>query len=611
VTVDPDLRRALELLDKRNVLFAIHAASFPPSPGDDLGVGTPHSEAAGELFEALAHLGYTGVLIGPEGETSPGNPSPYDATWFSRSALLASPRELVRQGLLTESELRVVTVGVGAHGPADPEGARARLSWALDRAWARRAAHAPAPDRFAERHAAWLQPDAVFAALSDVHGPDLDRWPAAHRDAFGLDGTPRGDAFSTLAKTFAARTARHAFAQWIVAEQRRALRGRLARLGLELWGDLQIGASATDAWRFRRLFLRGYALGAPPSRTNPEGQPWGYPIWDPNREDPFADAAVDPRMARFAEDYDGLRIDHPHGWVCPWVYRSDRGDPHAAVRRGARLFESPDEADHPELAAFARVRPGQLHPPPRPPRYADDWVKALTPDQVERHARLLRRLIAPFAPAVGETTPPDARDRIACEVLSTLPHPLARVVEALGLGRFRVTQKADPDDPNDVYRSRDARPEDWVMVGTHDTASIWALADAWVGTERGDREARALAERLRASDEETRTIATDARAFVHAKMADLFASPARNVVIFFADHFGVRERFNTPGTVGPHNWRLRAPSSRASEAGLDLRVVLAGAIRMRWPEPSPEVAALQARLRGTGTEDAAAGPQVG
>ena len=605
MTVDPDLRRALELLDKRNVLFAIHAASFPPSPGDDLGVGTPHSEAARDLFEALAHLGYTGVLIGPEGETSPGNPSPYDATWFSRSALLASPRELVRQGLLTESELRVVTSGVDAEGPVDPKAARARLSWVLARAWAHRGEHDVAFDRFAARHTAWLQPDAVFAALSDVHGPDLDRWPAPHRDAFEADGTPGSEAFSTLAKTFAARITRYTFAQWIVAEQRRALRGRLAELGLELWGDLQIGASMVDAWRFRQLFLPGYALGAPPSRTNPGGQPWGYPIYHPDLEERFADVAVEARMARFAEDYDGLRIDHPHGWVCPWVYRTDRGALDAAVQRGARLFESPNEADHPELAAFARVRPEQLHPLPRPPRHADDWVHALTPDQVERYAGLLRRLVAPFAPAS------DGRARIACEVLSTRPSPLARVVEALGLGRFRVTQKADPDDPTDVYRSQDACPEDWVMVGTHDTASIWRLADTWVGTDRGEREARALGAHLRASEEETRRIANDPRALVHAKMADLFATPARNVVVFFADHFGVRERFNTPGTVGPHNWRLRAPSARAGEAALDLREVLAGALRMRWPEPSDEVASLQARLRGASAEDAAARAQVG
>src|SRR5690606_40926753 len=51
--------------------------------------------------------------------------------------------------------------------------------------------------------------------------------------------------------------------------------------GLALYGDLQVGYSDADTWRHMGVFLRGYLLGAPPSRTNPEGQPWGYPVLDP------------------------------------------------------------------------------------------------------------------------------------------------------------------------------------------------------------------------------------------------------------------------------------------------------------------------------------------
>ncbi|MEO7092412.1 MAG: 4-alpha-glucanotransferase, partial [Polyangiales bacterium] len=79
------------------------------------------------------------------------------------------------------------------------------------------------------------------------------------------------------------------------------------------------------------------------------------------------------------------------------------------------------------------------------------------------------------------------------------------------------------------------------------------------------------------------------RALVQAKFADLFASRASNVMIFFADLFGLRAIYNSPGTVDEANWRLRLTSDwlgeyeRRREAGdaLDLPSALATAIRAR------------------------------
>ena len=48
-----------------------------------------------------------------------------------------------------------------------------------------------------------------------------------------------------------------------------------------------------------------------------------------------AKALLSSRAAKALDEYDGLRIDHPHGLVCPWVYRADDPDPYRAVRAGA------------------------------------------------------------------------------------------------------------------------------------------------------------------------------------------------------------------------------------------------------------------------------------
>ena len=111
-----------------------------------------------------------------------------------------------------------------------------------------------------------------------------------------------------------------------------------------------------------------YVMGAPPSRTNPEGQPWNYPVLDPRRyyvtgstgslEAGPAVRFFQQIMEKLVEEFDGLRVDHPHGLICPWVYKADQADPFHAVQNGARLFSSPLVTDHPALVKFAIVTAG-------------------------------------------------------------------------------------------------------------------------------------------------------------------------------------------------------------------------------------------------------------
>jgi hypothetical protein len=71
--------------------------------------------------------------------------------------------------------------------------------------------------------------------------------------------------------------------------------------------------------------------------------------------------------------------------------------------------------------------------------------------------------------------------------------------------------------------------------------------------------------------------------------AELFASRARRVSVFFADLFGVREIYNRPGIVDGSNWTLRLPwdfeelyrRRRAEGSALDLPLALALALRAR------------------------------
>jgi 4-alpha-glucanotransferase len=598
------VRAALRALGVRRLLLAIHDAAFPSRPEEDLGQGTPCSAGAADFLAWARDLGFDGIQLGPQGVTSEGNPSPYDGTWFSRNpALLVAPAlaEPERGGLVPPERVAAEVAGQPGghdrvvHGQALAAARRllaeAAAAFRERRDRGERGAVADL-DRelalFRAAHPSWLGRDAVFEALRwERPAPAaLPPWPGPGRERQGL------------LERHAAAVESYALAQLVLHGQHRDLRARAAGLGLALFADVQVGLSERDAWAAHDFLLRGYRLGAPPSRTNPDGQAWGYPVLDParywaseevgRRADGPARAFLRARLSKLLDECDGLRIDHPHGLVCPWVYR-EGPDPDRAVREGARLFASPDLADHPDLARYAIARPDQLDR--ARPRHADDWERDLDGAQVERYAVLLDLVME------------EARsrrlgiDEVACEVLSTQPLPLRKAVERHGLGRFRVTQKADLGRPDDVYRSENARPEDWVLLGNHDTPTIWQVAERWVASGEGPRQARYAAERLslpaelRAEGE--RRMASDPAALAQARFADLFLGPASHVLVSFGDLLGFGEPYNVPGTVSGRNWSQRVPRDYrtryrallASGRALDLPRALAAALRARGGPP--------------------------
>jgi 4-alpha-glucanotransferase len=585
------VREALRALGVRRLLLSVHDLSLPGDPGDDIGRGAPLSRGGRAFLRFAADLGFHGLQLGPQGETAPHDPSPYDATLFSRSTLSVAAAPLVEEGLLAEEELGAVVASRppdallrAAHGNAHASAGRL-----LGAAWLRARSDRDVQERlrrFAERNRAWLQHAELHAALEALHRePDWRRWPEPDRSL--SSGESAGARRAELQAQGANEIAFYRFGQLLAHEQHEVFRAEAHRLGLLLFGDLQIGMSHRDLWSHGALVLARLRMGAPPSRTTPEGQPWGYGVLDPglygSRAAPGPVLAfVAARVEKVLDEFDGLRVDHPHGWIDPWVYAADAADPLAAVKGGARLFSSPERA---ELAHWAIARLEQIDA--GEPAHADGRVRALSPGQVEQYATLFDALVDAAA------TRGRGADEIIAEVLSTQPYPVRRVLERHGLGRFRVTQKSVLSDPGDVYRAENARPQDWIMVGTHDTEPIWRVGERWVASGASEQRATYLAGRLLPdAGERPRWIAQVAAsplALARAQLADLFVGPARNVMVFFTDLLGLRDVYNRPGTVSPGNWSLRVPpdfaeayrTAAAKGAALDVPAALATAMRAR------------------------------
>lgn len=610
------LRAARAALGLRRLAFALHDPSFPAGEHDP-GRGSPYGGSALELVRFAAELGFDVLQLGPQGEISRDNPSPYDGAAFSRSTLSICAADLCHEetgGLLRPSDLED---GLGDRPPGSALRADHGFAWRIQQRWlslafrrlqraddAAGAALRRRIDAFAAQGGGWLARDGLYEALRTAHqGRGFRDWPEADAKLLRDDSNAARTRRARLESAHAEALAFHRFAQFLAHEQHARFRRRVNELGVRIYGDLPIGLADRDVWAFQAIFLPGYALGAPPSRTNPDGQPWGYPVFHPDLhadpDDPRAPGPVTrlvrTRMDRMFEAYDGVRIDHPHGLVCPWIYRSDAPDPGAAVARGVRLFSAHGVPGHEALLRYDIPRPEQIDPSRLP--WHDDRVRDLAPEQVARYATLFDQVADA---AVRSGAEPDA---MVCEVLSTLPAPLGAVLERFGLGRLRVTGKIDPGDPADPYRIEAARPADWVMIGSHDTPSLWLLLEEWSAARRDAR--AAYSARLLEPDERRRPafaalLARDPGLLAQAMLAELFVSRARNAVVFFTDWLGIADAYNRPGTVSAENWSLRIPPDfrelyrvrRARHRALDLPLAMALALRARGDAPTGLVRAL-------------------
>ncbi len=628
------VRQALEVLGVDHLALIVFDAMLPRDRSHDLGTGTPYSSSARTFFEFVAGLGFNGIQFGPQGAVSRDFPSPYDGTALSRNPLSIAIEEIPNLApfadvattawdeLLPMSELETsveqrpnwATSSV-AHTHAFDHQHRI-LSLIADRltmaCYTRGGAELRQRfARFCSEHEHWLTADGLYDPLCRAHRatdftqfdgtPDACLWqadwtaPAEPAVATLLGHHLRGDnarRLRELVEHHDHSLERYRWLQFIVHSQHESLHEWTKQLGLELFGDMHVGYSRRDLWHYRSVFLSDYALGAPPSRTNPDGQPWGCPVLDPELY--FErDGNVGPalrlltlRARKAFLEYDRLRIDHPHGLICPWVYRRGTSDDLEAVQTGARLFSSPDLPDHPALARYAIVGPRDLDPAQA--RHADDWVRTLSDQQIRKFATAFD-VLAQQAKSLGSV------DRLLCEVLSTQPRELGAVLQSYGLGRFRVTQKANVEDPSDVYLSDNAEPEDWMMLGNHDTIPIWQVVERWQETTQVAKQANYLARRL-CRDESDRTrlrtqLCSDTSLLAHAKLADLFVAKSRSVAVSFSDLFGFKEPYNVPGTVAASNWSQRLPENfaaayeqnRANGRALDLERALRIALKRVAP----------------------------
>lgn len=288
------------------------------------GIGDLGPEA-GRFLDWAASAGFTLWQVLPLGPTGPGN-SPYGcASAFAGNALLVSPDELAREGLLPGEALD--------GSPAFPaEGVQWDLviPWKegiLRRSFEHFKVHAGrsqiddlADFAAAPEQAPWLSDWSLFAAIrARAGGAPWWSWDAdlAKREPAAL---------ARARRELAAEVDFQVYAQFLFFRQWERVLREAGKRGIAVMGDAPIYVSqdSADVWAHRELFQldetgRPLAVsGVPPDYFSTTGQLWGNPLyrWERMEEDGFAWWIA--RLRANLRLCDLLRIDHFRAFAAYW-----------------------------------------------------------------------------------------------------------------------------------------------------------------------------------------------------------------------------------------------------------------------------------------------------
>lgn len=549
--------KAFEALNKKNFALIIHGASFPSKKGQDVGFGSYNSEGAREFINFLDSMGFNAIQLGPDGKTKAVDASPYTGTMFSNNPLFIDLYQLTTDefdNILSKETFEKIV----KENPADNNRTAYEYTYNLHNKALREAFKNWKPDKkfnkFVKDNADWLEKDAVYEALSMKHGNDY--WPVWNDELdkkLFCGGITAGDRLKEIKEIYSGEIEFYEFVQYMAYRQKQNTQKFLKKHKMKTIADCQVAFSDRDYWAYQSNFLNGYFLGCPPDMFSADGQAWGFPVMDPDQLfNPDGSLGEGGKVLKsrfdkmFEENPGGVRIDHIIGLIDPFVYK--QGFRPMPEEGASRLYSSPE---HDELKKYAIPGVENLNPEVGPEN--EKRIIGLSDEQIRHYAAILERIVIQSAKEKGIDI-----ESIICEDLGTITNPVVQVMKYLCLSGLRVTEFIDPADEEHPYRIKSTEPQHWVMVGSHDNASITSWTDELYQTGEIGKHAAILAGDLGLNAQE---LIDNRHRFMTAKFAELFASPSENVQVFFADMFGMRERYNMPGTAGSQNWSLRVPNS--------------------------------------------------
>lgn len=407
---------------------------------------------------------------------------------------------------------------------------------------------------FRTAEAGWLDDFCLFGVLMDRAGSeDWPNWPEEINTGEKARAWLVAERASRPADIENALS-RHAYAQWVCAQQWEEVRRHARQRGVGLMGDVPFGISwcSADVFFHPEEFDLEWCGGAPPESYFKDdvfvqkwGQNWGIPLYDWDRMELGGFWWWRRRIRKLTDVFGMFRIDHVLGFYRIYSF------PWRPVRNAEFLALSEEEAS----ARCGGRRPRFLRHPDDTPEH-----KAANLDQGDRFLRMI------VAAAAGA--------EVVAEDLGTVPDYVRPHLISLNIPGFKICQWEDDGHGNTVQGAQYPNCS-FTTFGTHDhepMATLWERLRREVeagdpGTaEAAGRQLKFLCQFAWLHPEAGPYPPYDAR-IRRSLLLALFHSQSRLAAFTLTDLFGTEIRFNVPGIAADRNWSARLPMTVAELLG--------------------------------------------
>lgn len=541
------IRQAYEFLGVKDVALAIHGSSFPVAK-NDLGIGSPFSAVSKDVIDMEILHGFTSTQLGPLGEITRTDISPYASTVWAKNKMFIDINALTEDeyaNILDTNEISPYAVTYKDKKSPDTYSkfyeAFENYDLILEKAYDNFKLKLSLNDKKAEElnneytqfkalNGQRVMKEALYNVLTKVYGTEnFEKWESEiDRNLPQLLEKRNPEAierYRYLMNRNSKDVGQYCFSQFLIDKQMKAHKDFRESMDFKYINDILVGTSKMEEYIYKDAFLQGIRMGCPfGGKYGP--QLWDFPVPDPQKLFNYdgslgpAGKFIEEKFKVALKDCENIRIDHAMGLVDPYVYDKNS----------------------------VEIINGQLNCG----KFRGDNISNMRDlDPEGNYKKILERIILPLLKEHG-INPEDA----VWEDLGTQT-PTFKEIYQNKHNLPGITQLEWQRAENVNKR------ENWSYIGVHDSEPALKMFEkSWVrdsaawqpeylggylnyDPERADLR-RAFVDR----------IADNPMERVKAKFAELFTCSDK-IQIFFADFFGINKTYNYGGQNVSTNWKLR------------------------------------------------------
>ena len=549
---DNVLRAALDYLGVKSVAMIMHGSCYPVTKYD-LGIGSPCGKNAEKIIEFEKTHGFNAVQLGPLGEITRGDISPYSATVFAINKMFIDPEKLLGADyaeILAGKDIDLLRVKYPDNhsGYTHSKFFEAFENYdkitkiAYSNFVKKLAEQNPEAiklneeyENFKDRKGKKALMSALFELLSRTYGTrdvsvwenEIDRNLPVLLEKQDKRALAR---FQQLLNRSQTDIEAYIFAQFLVNKQLKENKAFRDSIGFEYISDNLVGNDVSEEWMYPDVFLKDYRVGCPEGGRNNQPQIWNIPALNPkkllNGDGSLGPAGIFLREKLDAalEYCENIRIDHALGLVDPYVYD----------KNSVLLVDGNLDKDR---------------------FYGDNISKLEGLDPAGNYQQVLEKIVLPVLKEHGIDV-----DKVVWEDLGNQTDVFKKVyITKLGLPGMTQLHWT---------RGENSSRRNWGLMGSHDEPSALSyvkddnIRNNWdYGNNAWSKDYLAGylnsdPERYRERETYRQKLAENPLERIKAKYAEMFISSDR-VQIPFNDFFGIEERYNEKGTKSAYNWKLR------------------------------------------------------